>query len=70
MVRDPSGARDLVLATTLGELTDRDVTLPELQDGDLVTLTPESRQRFTWRDALSVTSSLASVALLILRIVE
>jgi hypothetical protein len=70
VVRDPSGARTVVLATTLGELTDQDVTLPELQDGDLVTLTPESRQRFTWRDALSVTSSLASVVLLVLRIVE
>ena len=70
VVRDPSGARTVVLAAELGELTDRDVVLPDLQDGDLVTLTPESRQRFTWRDALSVTSSVASLALLILRIVE
>ena len=70
VLRDPAGTRSVVLAATLDELTDPDVRLPELQDGDLVTLTSESRQRFTWRDALSVTSSVASLALLILRIVE
>jgi hypothetical protein len=70
VVRDPAGARTVVLAAKLDALTGQDVTLPELEDGDLVTLTSESRQRFTWRDALSVTSSVASLALLILRIVE
>jgi len=70
VVRDPAGARTVVLASTLDDLTDPGVRLPGLQDGDLVTLTLESRQRFTWRDALSVTSSVASVVLLVLRISE
>lgn len=59
-----------VLTTTLDALTARDTPLPDLQDGDLVSLVLQSKQRFTWRDALSVTSSVAGLALLILRLVE
>lgn len=70
VLRDPAGARTVVLATTLGELTTQDTPLPGLQDGDLVSLSVQTRQRFTWRDALSVTSSVAALAVLVLRLVE
>ena len=70
VVRDPSGARSVVLDAPLGALTSEATPLPGLQDGDLVTLTAQTRQRFTWRDALSITTSAASLAVLILRIVE
>lgn len=70
VIREPGSARTLLLDTTLGALTSGDLPLPELRDGDLVSLTAETRQRFTWRDALSVTSSLGTLALVILRIVE
>lgn len=70
VVRDPGAARTVVLDTTLEALTSDAAPLPALQHGDLVSLTVESRQRFTWRDVLSVTSSLGTLALVILRIVE
>lgn len=70
VLRNPNGARSVVLATTLDALTDEDVTLPDLRDGDLVSLTSETRQRFTWRDVISVASSAASIALLVIRITE
>lgn len=70
VVRDPGAARTVVLDTTLDALTSDPAPLPALQHGDLVSLTVEVRQRFTWRDALSVTTSAAALAVLILRIVE
>jgi hypothetical protein len=70
LIRNPTGARTVVLKTTLNELTNQDTLFPDLQDGDLVVLTLETRQRFTWREVLSVTSSVASLALLVLRLVE
>lgn len=70
VVRQPASARTVVLDASLDELTTEARPLPPLEDGDLVTLTSEVRQRFTWRDALSITSSAASLAVLILRIVE
>lgn len=70
VVRDPGGARTVVLDTTLDALTSDAAPLPALQHGDLVSLAVETRQRFTWRDALSITTSVAALAVLILRIVE
>lgn len=70
VIRDPSTARTVVLDTTLDALTTETVAIPSLEDGDLVTLTAQTRQRFTWRDALAVTASVASLAVLVLRIVE
>ena len=70
VIRQPAGARTVVLDASLEELTSEPRPLPALEDGDLVTLTSEVSQRFTWRDALSITSSAASLAVLILRIVE
>ena len=70
VLRGTGAGRTPVLTTTLDALTARDMPLPELQDGDLVSLVLQSKQRFTWRDALSVTSSVAGLALLILRLVE
>ena len=68
ILRDAGAGRIPVLATTLSALTVRDTPLPDLQDGDLVSLTAQTRQRFTWRDALSVTTSVAALAILILRL--
>ena len=70
VIRDPSTARTVVLDTSLDALTTEAVAIPALEDGDLVTLTAQTRQRFTWRDALTVTASVASLAVLVLRIVE
>lgn len=70
IVRDPSTARTVVLDTSLDALTSETTPIPALEDGDLVTLTAQTRQRFTWRDALSITSSVAALTILILRIVE
>lgn len=68
ILRETAGTRAVVVATTLAALTALDTPLPDLQDGDLVSLSVQTRQRFTWRDALSVTTSVAALAVLILRI--
>ena len=70
IIRDPSTARTVVAETTLEALTSEAVPMPDLQDGDLVSLTARSRTRFTWREALSITSTVASLAVLVLRLVE
>ena len=43
---------------------------PVLQDGDILTVDTEVHNRFNLRDTLSIVSSLASVTLLILRLVD
>lgn len=70
VLRNPAGVRSVVLETTLDALTAQEAPLPDLQDGDLVSLSVNTRQRFTWRDALSVTTSIAALAVLVLRLVE
>ena len=70
VLRESGANRTVVFTTTLGGLTAADTVLPDLQDGDLVTLTAVTRQRFTWRDALGVAGSIAGLAVLILRFTE
>ena len=70
ILRETAAGRTVVLTSTLDALTAQDMPIPDLQDGDLVSLTAQTRQRFTWRDALSVTASVAGLALLIIRLVE
>ena len=43
---------------------------PALGDNDILVVETETDQAFTWRDGLSIGSSLISVALLIVRIVD
>ncbi|MEP0548668.1 MAG: SLBB domain-containing protein [Rhodothermales bacterium] len=70
ILREAAAGRTAVLTTTLDALTALDTPLPDLQDGDLVSLSVQTQQRFTWRDALSVTTSVAALAVLVLRILE
>ena len=68
--REPEGVREIVLDASLEDLLDTDIALPNLQDGDLVSLRLRSQQRFTWRDALSIATTVGTAVLLGLRISE
>ena len=74
--------RHVSIRLTRGDGTDRRIEyespvaglevgqIPGVSDGDLITVQSWQRERFIWRDVLTTTSALASLGLLILRIVE
>lgn len=65
------GERSLLFESNLDAMLAGDVTYPTLRDDDIVTVeTIRPRGRFTWRDALSVLSSVGTVTLLALRIFD
>ena len=68
VTRGDGASRARVAEMPLEELTFGTARLPDLQNGDVVTVNVVSRSRFTWRDALTVVSSAGTVALLVLRI--
>lgn len=70
VIREPEGVREIVLDLPLDDLLSTDAQLPDLQDGDLVSLRARSQQRFTWRDALSIATTVGTAVLLGLRISE
>ena len=41
---------------------------PALEEGDVILIESVQRQKYTWREALSVVSSLSSIILLITRL--
>lgn len=70
LARGTSDARDIVFDAKLEDLLTHDVAYPEPQDGDIVSLRVETRQRFRLRDLAVFTSSLGTLALVIIRIFE
>lgn len=65
---DASGARQMLLEGRAEELVQADPsTYPQLQDGDVISVEVRSRQRFGWRDGLSILTSLSSVIVLLER---
>ena len=67
LTRAASGGRAPVYRGTLEDLEARAPLAVE--PGDLVSVRLSQRQRFTWRDALTVATGTASVAVLLLRLV-
>lgn len=70
IARGKAGSRELVFEESLDRLLAHNVSYPEPQDGDIVSLRVEARQRFQLRDAAVLVSSLGTLALVILRLVE
>lgn len=70
LVRGDSGGREVVVEDELEALVTGGVAYPDLQDGDIVSLRVETRQRFQLRDAAVFTSSLGTLALVIIRIID
>ncbi|HLT46683.1 MAG TPA: hypothetical protein VK002_05590 [Rubricoccaceae bacterium] len=60
--------RSIVFTSELQALTSGEATPPPLLDGDVVTVQTSVNQRFTWLNGLTVVASVASIALIILRV--
>lgn len=69
LARGSSGDRTIILDERLDALL-ADAAYPEPQDGDIVTVRVETQQKFQLRDLAVFTSSIGTLALVILRIVS
>lgn len=70
LFREATGRRDLVYEAPLELMLTEPGLYPPLQDGDIFTVETNTiqKQRFIWRDALSIVSSIASITILIERL--
>lgn len=68
LYRGAEGNRSLIYEAPLEQVLLEPHQHPRLLDGDLFLIETTTRNRFSWRDALSIVSGLASVALLVERI--
>lgn len=66
--RGTNGTRDLIYDATLEDLVREPAAYPTLQNGDVVMMQTHARQRFQWRDALTIVSAASTTILLIDRI--
>ena len=64
-----AGARRMLLEGRAEELVQADPsTYPQLREGDVISVDVRSRQRFGWRDGLSILTSLSSIIVLLERL--
>ncbi len=70
LFREATGRRDLVYEAPLELMLREPGLYPPLQDGDIFTVETNTvqKQRFVWRDAWTIVSSLGTIALIIERI--
>lgn len=68
--RATSGARSVVFKSELDALTSGEAMPPPLLAGDVATVRVNVEERFTWLDGLTVAASVASLALIILRVAD
>ena len=67
----PDSARSVLFASSIEAMLSEDTDYPLLRDDDIIVIeTIQPRRRFTWRDVLSVLSSVGTVTLLALRIFD
>jgi hypothetical protein len=70
LLREEGGQRSVVYEAPLEELLRNPSAYPSLQEGDIFTIDTEARRRFNLRETLSIVSSLTSITLLVLRLVD
>lgn len=70
LFREHAGRRDLVYEATVADMIQQPGRYPVLQDGDVITVETQVRQRFNWREATSIVSAVASLTLLVLRVID
>ncbi|MEP0548313.1 MAG: hypothetical protein ABJF88_15355 [Rhodothermales bacterium] len=70
LLREEGGERVVVYEADADEALRQTGAHPTLMNGDMVTVETEVHSRFNLRDTLSIVTSLASVTLLILRLVD
>ena len=71
LYREGGGARTLVYEAPLEEMLRAPGEYPNLQDGDIFTVetvVDPPTPKFTWRDGLSIVSSVSTVVLLVMRL--
>lgn len=66
--RGAGATRELIYDVKLEELIREPGTNPDLRNGDVIMIETKARQRFQWRDALTVISAVSTSILLIDRI--
>jgi hypothetical protein len=70
LLREEGGQRAVVYEARLEELIRNPSGYPQLQGGDLFTIETEVRRKFNLRETLSIVSSLSSLTLLVLRLID
>jgi len=70
LLREEGGQRAVVYEAPLEELLRNPADYPSLRGGDVFTVETEVRRRFRLRETLSIVSSLASLTLLTLRLID
>jgi hypothetical protein len=68
--RTTDAARTVIYEAPLEQLFGAQSNYPSLQDGDIVTVDVEYQQRFGWRDAATIFSSIGTVAVIVLNIIR
>jgi hypothetical protein len=70
LARTTDGARSVIYEAPLEELYGSASGYPALQTGDILSVDVEYRQRFGWRDAATIFSSVGTVAVIVLNIIR
>lgn len=70
VLREANGVRSVIYEADAERLLTRPDQYPALQNGDLVTIQTRLRRRYNLRETLQIVSSLASIALLAIRLSE
>ena len=70
LYRNDNARDEPILEAQLEEILQNQRDVPQLREDDVVVVDVVQRSRFTWRDGLSIFTTAASLALLILRIIR
>lgn len=70
LMREQGGQRAVVYEREFDDFLSDPGSYPSLQDGDVFTVEVEQRRRFGAREVLDVTSRLASITLLVIRLID
>ncbi len=69
LYRGQAGTRSLVYEASLNQAVSAPERYPSLQDGDVLIVETLERDRFSWRDALTIVAGVATLTLAVERIV-
>jgi protein involved in polysaccharide export with SLBB domain len=70
LARGTDADRQVIFERSLQDLLRTPGAIPPLQDGDVLHLEVDVRQRFNWRDGVTIFSSLGTLAVIVLNIVQ
>lgn len=70
LARTHDGRRTVVYEAPMDDIFASRTDYPALQDGDILSVDVDYRQRFGWRDAATIFSSVGTVAVIVLNIIR